>query len=171
MEGTEVRKLAALEERHWWYRERRHLLAEAIRGLEPGRAIDIGAAGGGNTMVLRRAGWRIRYVPAARITHRHSASSDQRSARFHYFNERNRLLMIVRAASAGVVRGELWRFTRSVAGFARLRFQGRRPAQPSEDAGLRLRVLAAVVVRLPRELVARRRIGRLGAQPEPVARA
>jgi SAM-dependent methyltransferase len=58
MEGTEVRKLAALEAKHWWYRERRHLLAEAIRGITPGRAIDVGAAGGGNTMVLRNAGWQ-----------------------------------------------------------------------------------------------------------------
>lgn len=58
MEGTEVRKLAALEGNHWWYRERRHLLASAIRDLTPGRAIDIGAAGGGNTMVLRDAGWQ-----------------------------------------------------------------------------------------------------------------
>jgi hypothetical protein len=117
---------------------------------------------------LRRAGWRIRYVPAARLTHRHAASSDQRSARFHYFNERNRLLMIVRCAPAGVTRRELWRFTRSVAGFA---LRGRRPAQPSEDAGLRLRVLAAVVVRLPAELVARRRITRLADHREPAARA
>ena len=53
MEGTEVRKLAELEDAHWWYRERRHLLAKAISGLTPGRAIDIGAAGGGNTRVLR----------------------------------------------------------------------------------------------------------------------
>jgi GT2 family glycosyltransferase len=120
---------------------------------------------------LRRAGWRIRYVPAARITHRHSASSDQRSARFHYFNERNRLLMILRCAPAGVARHELWRFTRSVAGYARLRFRGRRPAKPSEDAGLRLRVLAAVVVRVPRELVVRRRITRLAGQWAPAARA
>jgi SAM-dependent methyltransferase len=57
MEGTEVRKLAELEDEHWWYRERRHLLARAISGLTPGRAIDIGAAGGGNTRVLRRHGW------------------------------------------------------------------------------------------------------------------
>lgn len=58
MEGTEVRKLAALEHDHWWYRERRHLLAAAIRGLPPGRAIDVGAAGGGNTAVLHAAGWQ-----------------------------------------------------------------------------------------------------------------
>ncbi len=57
MEGTEVRKLAELEDDHWWYRERRHLLAKAISGLTPGRALDIGAAGGGNTRVLRQHGW------------------------------------------------------------------------------------------------------------------
>src|SRR6478752_5100860 len=57
MEGTEVRKLAELEDDHWWYRERRHLLAKAISGLVPGRALDIGAAGGGNTRVLREHGW------------------------------------------------------------------------------------------------------------------
>jgi GT2 family glycosyltransferase len=118
---------------------------------------------------LRRAGWRIRYVPAARIIHRHSASADQRSARFHYFNERNRLLMIVRCAPARVARRELWRFTRSVAGFARLRLRGRRPAQPSEEAGLRLRVLGAVVVRLPRELIARLRGRRRRGSRPPCA--
>ncbi|GAB3446777.1 class I SAM-dependent methyltransferase [Phycicoccus ginsengisoli] len=57
MEGTEVRKLAALEDTHWWYRERRHLLRRMIEGIAPGRALDVGAAGGGNTRVLRAAGW------------------------------------------------------------------------------------------------------------------
>lgn len=59
MEGTEVRKLAALEDTHWWYRERRHLLGKSIQALRPGRALDIGAAGGGNTRVLRDAGWTV----------------------------------------------------------------------------------------------------------------
>ena len=59
MEGTEVRKLAALEDTHWWYRERRHLLGKAVAGLTPGDALDIGAAGGGNTRVLRDAGWTV----------------------------------------------------------------------------------------------------------------
>ena len=58
MEGLEIRKLVALEERHWWYRERRGILAKRIRGLRPGLALDIGAAGGGNTRVLQAAGWR-----------------------------------------------------------------------------------------------------------------
>jgi SAM-dependent methyltransferase len=57
VEGTEVRKLAALEDRHWWYKERRALLARELKRLRPGRALDIGAAGGGNTRVLRRYGW------------------------------------------------------------------------------------------------------------------
>jgi SAM-dependent methyltransferase len=53
----EIRKLAALEDTHWWYRERRHLLARQIRTMRPGRALDIGAAAGGNTRVLREHGW------------------------------------------------------------------------------------------------------------------
>jgi SAM-dependent methyltransferase len=62
VEATEIRKLAALEDTHWWYRERRALLARALRrlaaaGTPPGRALDIGAAGGGNTRVLREHGW------------------------------------------------------------------------------------------------------------------
>jgi len=58
VEGTEVRKLAALEDTHWWYRERRHLLEKSLEGITPGDALDIGAAGGGNTRVLRALGWR-----------------------------------------------------------------------------------------------------------------
>ncbi|GIF75171.1 class I SAM-dependent methyltransferase [Asanoa siamensis] len=60
MEATEIRKLAALEDRHWWYAERRALLARSLRalGARPGAALDIGAAGGGNTRVLRAHGWR-----------------------------------------------------------------------------------------------------------------
>ena len=62
MEGTEIRKLAALEDKHWWYRERRALLARELdalarKGTRPGRALDIGAAGGGNTRVLHSRGW------------------------------------------------------------------------------------------------------------------
>jgi SAM-dependent methyltransferase len=59
VKGTEVRKLAALEDAHWWYRERRTLLRRMIDGLTPGRAVDIGAAGGGNTRVLQAAGWSV----------------------------------------------------------------------------------------------------------------
>lgn len=59
MEGTEIRKLVALEDDHWWYRERRHLLRHRVRDLPPGQALDIGAAGGGNTRVLESLGWEV----------------------------------------------------------------------------------------------------------------
>ncbi|MCA2213186.1 class I SAM-dependent methyltransferase [Jidongwangia harbinensis] len=63
MDVLEIRKLAALEDRHWWYRERRALLARELRrlakaGVAPGSALDIGAAAGGNSRVLRAHGWR-----------------------------------------------------------------------------------------------------------------
>ncbi len=73
VEGTEVRKLAELEDAHWWYRERRHLLAKALTGIAPGDALDVGAAGGGNTRVLRDLGWRpvaLEYgVEGAEVAH------------------------------------------------------------------------------------------------------
>lgn len=58
MDRTEIAKLARLEGTHWWYRERRHVLARGVATLAPGRALDIGAAAGGNTRVLRARGWQ-----------------------------------------------------------------------------------------------------------------
>ncbi|MFB4283030.1 MULTISPECIES: class I SAM-dependent methyltransferase [unclassified Nonomuraea] len=58
METSELRRLITLEDTHWWYRERRAILRRELRELgRPGRALDIGAAGGGNTRVLVEAGW------------------------------------------------------------------------------------------------------------------
>jgi SAM-dependent methyltransferase len=62
MEAVEISKLATLEDKHWWYRERRVQLQRALRKLEsagttPGWALDVGAAGGGNTRVLKAHGW------------------------------------------------------------------------------------------------------------------
>jgi SAM-dependent methyltransferase len=63
MDASDIQRLAALEDRHWWFQERRAILARWLRGLArsgvvPGSALDIGAAAGGNTRVLRRTGWR-----------------------------------------------------------------------------------------------------------------
>ena len=59
MKPAELQLLTSLEDRHWWYRERRAILARELRRLPaPGRALDIGAAGGGNTRVLQTHGWQ-----------------------------------------------------------------------------------------------------------------
>jgi SAM-dependent methyltransferase len=59
METAELQLLTSVEDRHWWYRERRAILRRELRRLPgPGRALDIGAAGGGNTRVLREHGWQ-----------------------------------------------------------------------------------------------------------------
>src|ERR1700761_976153 len=71
MEAAELQTLVQVEDQHWWYRERRHLLARELRRLAaPGRALDIGAAGGGNTRVLREFGWQpvaLEYAPTAAV--------------------------------------------------------------------------------------------------------
>src|SRR5215469_339410 len=69
MEAAELRTLVEVEDRHWWYAERRKLLAKELRRLPaPGRALDIGAAGGGNTRVLLSHGWQpmaLEFAPTA----------------------------------------------------------------------------------------------------------
>ena len=59
MDTAELQLLTSLEDRHWWYKERRAILRRELRRLPgPGRALDIGAAGGGNTRVLKAHGWQ-----------------------------------------------------------------------------------------------------------------
>lgn len=50
--------MAEIEENHWWFRERRSLIARELKRLKPGRALDIGAAAGRNTTVLKECGWQ-----------------------------------------------------------------------------------------------------------------
>ncbi len=59
MDTAELTLLTSLEDRHWWYKERRAILGRELRRLPgPGRALDVGAAGGGNTRVLKARGWQ-----------------------------------------------------------------------------------------------------------------
>jgi SAM-dependent methyltransferase len=59
MKPAELQLLTSLEDRHWWYKERRAILARQLRRIPvAGRALDIGAAGGGNTRVLQAHGWQ-----------------------------------------------------------------------------------------------------------------
>jgi GT2 family glycosyltransferase len=105
---------------------------------------------------LRLAGWQIRTVTEATATHRHGASSRPGSFPFHRWNERNRLLMLLRCAPAPVAIHQLTRF---VALTTVLPFRGR-PDALNFTARLRLLVLAEVILRLPTTLLARWRIGR-----------
>jgi SAM-dependent methyltransferase len=58
MKPAELQLLTSLEDRHWWYKERRAILSRELRKLPAaGQALDIGAAGGGNTRVLIEHGW------------------------------------------------------------------------------------------------------------------
>jgi GT2 family glycosyltransferase len=130
---------------------------------------------------LRLAGHRVVTAPGARVRHRHGASSEPGSERFHRWNERNRLLMLLRCAPAGIALRELARFAAITAALPvrRWRDAGTRAHRQAPGAQersrvpdaanfrtrLRLRVLAAVVVGLPAAMVARIRIGRLATVP------
>jgi len=60
MDGALLEAFADAEERHWWYRERRWIIARELRRLgTPGRAIEIGASGGGNCRTLVDHGWDV----------------------------------------------------------------------------------------------------------------
>ncbi|WP_183092856.1 class I SAM-dependent methyltransferase [Nocardioides stalactiti] len=67
MDDEEIAKSAALEQRHWWYAERRALVRRTTSSWPRGRALDVGCAGGGNTAVLAELGWSttgLEYSPA-----------------------------------------------------------------------------------------------------------
>jgi GT2 family glycosyltransferase len=99
---------------------------------------------------LRRAGWSIRYEPSAVVHHRHSATADQTSAMFAYWNERNRLLMHVRNAPPGAAAGVWFRFLLTTGSLAARRLVGRSaPPAHQQRVGLRLRVLGGALRLLP----------------------
>jgi GT2 family glycosyltransferase len=54
-----------------------------------------------------RRGWRYRYVPASVVRHRHGASMGDRSPRFEYLNQRNRLVVLARHAG-GRAAAQAW---------------------------------------------------------------
>ncbi len=68
MDEQEIRKSAALEQRHWWYAGRRAVVRERVHDLAPGRALDVGSGSGGNSAVLEDLGWQVtalEYSPVA----------------------------------------------------------------------------------------------------------
>ncbi|MDQ0377301.1 glycosyltransferase family 2 protein [Amycolatopsis thermophila] len=106
---------------------------------------------------LRLAGHDIVTVPSARVTHRHGASTRPGSDSFHRWNERNRLLTLLRCAPAAVAARELARFAVLT---ALLPLRRGVPEAPNFRVGLRCRVLGEIIVRLPATLAARKSITR-----------
>jgi SAM-dependent methyltransferase len=86
VDTSELLLLTSVEDRHWWYRERRAILGRELRRLQgPGLAVDVGAAGGGNTRVLKAHGWQAVAVEfsgsAVEIAHARGVSAMQADAR------------------------------------------------------------------------------------------
>jgi GT2 family glycosyltransferase len=118
---------------------------------------------------LRKLGWQIRAVPTARVIHRHAATADVKSANFHLWNERNRLLTLMRRAPVSVAPRQMARFVATTASLTRTRIM-RRPVPPvaNFDPRLRIRVLGGVLRGAPRAYwnrVTWRRIGRSASLP------
>ncbi len=106
---------------------------------------------------LRLAGYRVLAVPGARVRHLGGASARHGTPAFHRWNERNRLLVLLRCAPARVAARELARF----AGLTLvLPWRRNHPRTPNFAPRLRLQVLAEVAARLPATLIARHQIGR-----------
>jgi hypothetical protein len=112
---------------------------------------------------LQLAGWDIRYTPDALVRHEHSASSGEWSPLFTFHVERNRLLMLVKDAPAGLAWRQILRFHLTTASMVRwsllqaLRHRRRPAVRPLL---LRLRVSASLLRLLPKMLVRRRQIAR-----------
>lgn len=111
---------------------------------------------------LRLSGHQIVAVPGARVRHVGGASARHGTPTFHRWNERNRLLVLLRCAPARVAARELSRF--AVLTLV-LPFRRHRPATPNFALTLRLRVLTEVAGRVPATLIARYRIGRRATVP------
>jgi GT2 family glycosyltransferase len=110
---------------------------------------------------LRLAGWRIRYEASARVYHRHGATSSLQSDLFAYYNERNRLLMLLRCAPAAFAIRQAARFCATTVSLQLRRLVGQPvPNQPTFRLSVRLRVLRGVLRLAPWALVTRREIAR-----------
>ncbi|SFE26360.1 hypothetical protein SAMN04487819_11052 [Actinopolyspora alba] len=107
---------------------------------------------------LRLAGYGITRS-AASCEHSHGSSSDPGSARFHRWNERNRLLTLLRCAPGEIALRELLRFGAITLALPWRRLRQRQvPDAANFRVPLRLGVLAEVAARTPTTLRQRRRI-------------
>ncbi|MDQ2957760.1 MAG: glycosyltransferase family 2 protein [Actinomycetota bacterium] len=122
---------------------------------------------------LRLAGWRVWYEPTAVVHHRHGASTDLKSDVFAFHTERNRLLMLLRCAPAGMAIAQLARFVLTTFSLQARRLAGQRvPDARVFSLVLRMRVFASVLRHCPGTIRSRRRITRSAIRSrQEVARA
>jgi GT2 family glycosyltransferase len=112
---------------------------------------------------LRRNGWDIWYEPTAVLRHIHSASSKEWSPRWVFHVDRNRLLMLVKDASAPLALREVMRYPASTASMAvraareAVRHRSRPALRPHL---LRVRVLLSFLRLLPVMVMRRRATSR-----------
>lgn len=121
---------------------------------------------------LRLLGYDIVSVPSATVWHRHSATVKNTSELFHFHNERNRLLMLLRCATTPFAVSEVLHFllttlSLTVKRAVRWPVPGAANARP----GLRLRVVADVLRRLRPTLRQRRSIQKSALVPTAVLQA
>ena len=108
---------------------------------------------------LRAAGWAVRYEPSAVVRHVHSATSVEWSPTFVFHTDRNRLLMLVKNATARRALFEVGRYPLTTGSMAlrtvrtALRARTRPAVRPTL---LRLQVMASFVRLLPAVLARRR---------------
>lgn len=102
---------------------------------------------------LRLRGWSVRHTGEAVVRHRHGASSVEGSSVFRFHNDRNRLAVVTKDATAGLALRCVLRYPLTALSLAvQERF---RPA----PTRLRLRVVASYLRMLPALLDQRRRVG------------
>jgi GT2 family glycosyltransferase len=108
----------------------------------------------------RRRGWRYRYVPESVVRHVHSATSDDGSKLFAFYNERNRLLTLGRNAGAARAARSVIRSVLVTASYTRRDIVSpllRRQRPHLDIVAVRLRALASFARLLPGTLAARRK--------------
>lgn len=112
---------------------------------------------------IRSRGYEIGYEPSAVLRHIHSASSGEASPVFRFHVARNRLLMLVKDATASLALQQVFRFLLTTASITvrALRVglkERRRP--PLRDSLMNLKVLRSFLRLLPKMLLKRRRVRR-----------
>jgi GT2 family glycosyltransferase len=108
---------------------------------------------------LRAAGWTIRYEPTAVVRHIHSASSVEWSPTFVFHTDRNRLLMLVKNATAKRAAREVARYPLTTGSMAlrTVRTAARARSRPAVRPTLmRLKVFLSFLRLLPAMLAKRR---------------